>query len=164
MLIQIIILLIFIQILILNYLSPAHTIYVYFASIVLWYKSMKDAWVLRVLFLHQMIHFISLLSVVFSNNNFLLYFKCRILPYSDMGCSALQDLGRVPRLMKVVLSKLPCIKYEGRIWKIKGLRMKERQGEQNCFRSCSASRHIYKCFLLMRVVPLNQINHVWCLR
>lgn len=148
MLIQIIILLIFIQILILNYLSPAHTIYVYFASIVLWYKTMKDAWILRVSISspNDPFYFTPLRCLFKLQLPALFQVQNTDLPYSHTSFSALLDLRRVLRLMKVALSKLPCIKYECRIWKIKGLCLKECQGEQNGFRSYSANRHIYKCF------------------
>lgn len=148
MLIQIIILLIFIQILILNYLTLAHTILVYFASVSLWYKTMKDAWILRVSISspNDTFYFTPLSCVFEQWLPPLFQVQNTDLPYSDMSFSALQDLRKVPRLMKVALSKLPCIKYECRIWKMKGLCMRERQGEQNCFRSYSANRHINKCF------------------
>lgn len=43
------------------------------------------------------------------------------LPSSDTSSNASEDFIKVLRLMKVGLSKLPCIKYECHIWKIKGL-------------------------------------------
>lgn len=138
----------FFQILIWNYLSLAHTIYVYFASIFLWYKTMKDAWLLHVSVSspNDAFYFTPLSCVFKQGLPPLFQVQNTDLPYSDTSFNALQDLRRVLRLMKVALSQLPCIKYECRIWKMKGLCMKERQGEQNCFRSYSVNRRIYKCF------------------
>lgn len=129
-------------------MSPAHTIYVYFANIVLWYKTMKDAWIFHVSLSspNYVLYFTPLGCVFKQQLPPLFQVQNTDLPYTDTSFSALQDLRRVPRLMKVVLSKLPCIKYECSIWKIKGRCMKECQREQNCFKSYSANRNIYKCF------------------
>ena len=68
------------------------------------------------------------------------------LPYSATSCNASEDFKKAPRLMKVRLSKLPCIKCECDIENKRPLHEMECQGAQNCFRSHSGNSHIYKCF------------------